>query len=103
METPAFHEDQQWPYLLSLLLPDLAESARESGSLLRYRNIPDADLLMRMALAYAVSDLSLKDVAAWAHGLGVAEITGPGLFYRLRESEAWLEQVLAQTLQNQVR
>ena len=46
---------------------------------------------MRMALAYAVSDLSLKDVAAWAHGLGVAEITGPGLFYRLRESEAWLD------------
>jgi len=58
---------------------------------------------MRMALAYAVSDLSLKDVAAWAHGLGVAEITGPGLFYRLRESEAWLEQVLAQTLQDQVK
>jgi len=46
-----------------------------------------------MALAYAVSDLSLKDVAAWAHGLGIAEITGPGLFYRLRESECLLSRV----------
>jgi len=57
---------------------------------------------MRMALAFAVSDLSLKDVAAWANALGVAQITGPGLFYRLREAEAWLAQVLAQTLQSQV-
>jgi len=54
-------------------------------------------------LAHTVSDLSLKDEAAWAHGLGVAQITGPGLFYCLRESEAWLEQVLAKTLQDQVR
>ena len=50
---------------------------------------------MRMALAYAVSDLSLKDVAAWASALRVAQITGPGLFYRLRQAEPWLEQVLA--------
>jgi len=103
MENPALHEDQQWPYLLSLLPEDLEDSARQNRALLRCRNIPDAAALMRMALAYAVSDLSLKDVAAWAHGLGVAEITGPGLFYRLRESEAWLEQVLAQTLQDQVK
>jgi hypothetical protein len=55
-----------------------------------------------MALTYAVSDLSLKDVAAWANALGLAQITGPGLFYRLREAVAWLERVLAQTLQKQV-
>ena len=103
MDTPTLHEDQQWPYLLSLLPDDLEDSARQNRALLRCRNISDAAALMRMALAYAVSDLSLKDVAAWAHGLGVAEITGPGLFYRLRESEEWLEQVLAQTLQNQVK
>ncbi|MBI3417380.1 MAG: hypothetical protein HY043_18970, partial [Verrucomicrobia bacterium] len=53
--------------------------------------------------AYAVSDLSLKDVAAWAVTQGAAEITGPGLFYRLRESEGWLAALLAQTLQEQVR
>jgi hypothetical protein len=58
--------------------------------------------LIRVALAYAVSDLSLKDVAAWASALRVAQITGPGLFYRLREAEQGLEQVLGQVLSEQV-
>jgi hypothetical protein len=57
---------------------------------------------MRMALAYALSDLSLKDVAAWATAMELAEITGPGLFYRLKEAETWLEQVLAQVLGEQL-
>ena len=57
---------------------------------------------MRMALAYALSDLSLKDVAAWASAMQLAEITGPGLFYRLREAESWLEHVLAQVLAEQL-
>jgi hypothetical protein len=72
------------------------------NALVRCRNVPDAEALMRMALAYAVSDLSLKDVAAWASAMSLAEITGPGLFYRLREAEGWLAHVLAQTLAAQV-
>jgi len=76
------------------LLPSRFEdSARRTKALVRCRNVPDASALMRMALAYAVSDLSLKDVAAWASAMELAEITGPGLFYRLREAETWLEQV----------
>jgi len=96
------HEEQEWSYVLTLLPPDLEDTALQSQALRRCRKVPDAAALLRMALAYAVSDLSLKDVAAWAQALGVAEITGPGLFYRLREAEAWLERVLAQTLQSQV-
>ncbi len=102
MKTPRLHEEREWPYVLTLLPPDLEDSALQSHALVRCRKVPDAAALMRMALAYAVSDLSLKDVAAWANALGVAQITGPGLFYRLREAEAWLAQVLAQTLQSQV-
>lgn len=88
--------------MCTLLPGDLEESALQLNALLRRRNVPSAAALMRMALAYAVSDLSLKDVAAWASTLGVAEITGPGLFYRLREAEGWLERVLAQVLAEQV-
>jgi hypothetical protein len=44
----------------------------------------------------------LKDVAAWARSAGLAEITGPGLFYRLRASQSWLEEVLARTLSDEV-
>ena len=102
MDTPLLHEEREWPFVLTLLPPDLEDSARQSQALVRCRNVPDAAALMRMALAYAVSDLSLKDVAAWAKALGVAQITGPGLFYRLREAEGWLSQVLAQTLESHV-
>lgn len=93
---------EEWEYVRTLLPPDLEESARQTNALLRCRNVPDAAALMRMALAYAISDLSLKDVAAWASALEVAEITGPGLFYRLREAEVWLEHVLAQILAEEV-
>jgi hypothetical protein len=97
-----FVHDADWDYVRTLLPADLEESARRTSALLRCRNIPDALSLMRLALADAVTDLSLKDVAAWAGALQVAEITGPGLFYRLREAEHWLEQVLAQVLGEQV-
>ena len=101
MAALSLHEGQ-WEYVRTLLPADLDESARRTKALVRCRNVPDAAALMRMALAYAVSDLSLKDVAAWASAMELAEITGPGLFYRLRESETWLQQVLAQVLGEQL-
>jgi Transposase DDE domain len=91
-------EEKEWSYLLTLLPPDLEESARRTAALVRCRNLPNATALLRLILAYAVSDLSLKDVAAWAHGLGLADLTGPGLFYRVREAEPWLQEILAQVL-----
>ena len=94
--------DEQWDYVRTLLPLDLEVSAKQTRALVRCRNVPDASALLRMALAYAVSDLSLKDVAAWATSLEVAEITGPSLFYRLREAEGWLEHVLAQMLGEQL-
>jgi len=103
MATPLVYDDREWPYVLTLLPPDMQDSAKQANALVRCRNVPDAAALIRMALAYAVSDLSLKDVAAWASTLKVAEITGPGLFYRLREAESWLERVLAQTLEDEIR
>lgn len=101
MPALSLHEEQ-WEYVRTLLPSDLEDTARRTRALVRCRNVPDASALMRMALAYAVSDLSLKDVAAWASAMDLAQITGPGLFYRLRESEVWLEQVLAQVLGEQL-
>jgi hypothetical protein len=101
MPAPSLYEEQ-WEYVRTLLPSDLERSARQTKALLRCRNVRDAATLLRMALAYALSDLSLKDVAAWASALELAEITGPGLFYRLREAEAWLERVLAQLLAEQL-
>ena len=102
MNTVALH-DEAWPYVLTLLPANFEETARSSHALVRARNIPNAAALLRLTLAYAVSDLSLKDVAAWGRAMDVADITGPGLFYRLREAEGWLEQMLADTLQADVQ
>ena len=101
MQPLPVHEEE-WEHVRTLLPADLEESARKNNALLRCRNVPDAAALIRMALAYAVSDLSLKDVAAWASALDVAQITGPGLFYRLREAEGWLEHVLGRVLAEQM-
>jgi hypothetical protein len=98
MEMPPIHDDREWPYVLTLLPPDLEERAVVLRALVRRREIPSAASLLRLALAYAVSDLSLKDVAAWARAMAVARISGPGLFYRLREAEGWLAELLARVL-----
>jgi Transposase DDE domain len=102
MQPLPLHENE-WEYVRTLLPSDLEESARRTNALVRCRNVPDAAALIRMALAYAISDLSLKDVAAWASALEVAQITGPGLFYRLREAEGWLEHVLGRVLAEEVQ
>lgn len=101
MSLPGLHDDREWRYLRTLLPGDLDLTAHQSGALLRCRNISNAEGLVRIALAYAVSDLSLKDVAAWSHALGLAEITGPGVFYRLREAESWLSILLGQVLEQE--
>ena len=102
MDTKELSSDDLWPYLETLLPEDLEESAKRTGALTRCRKIPNAKALMRILLAYGVTDLSMKDVAAWASSLGLAEISGPALFYRLREVEPWLKQVLAKMLEREV-
>jgi len=102
MEIQAIHEEKEWRYVSTLLPEDLEESSFRKGALIRRREIPNASALMRMLLAYGVCDLSLKDVSAWAKALGLAKISGPGFFYRVRESADWLEHVLGQVLEDEL-
>jgi hypothetical protein len=69
---------------LSMLPPDLEQSARAEGALKRCRNVPNAAALIRTTLAYALSDLSIKDVAAWATAQGVMELSGPRIVLSTR-------------------
>jgi hypothetical protein len=87
-----------WASVVNKLPSDLEQSARQTGALERCRKVPNAVALMRLILAYALSDFSLKDVAAWAAGLGIMEMTGPAFFYRLQSSQKWLQHVLGQLL-----
>ncbi len=94
--------EEEWEFIRTLLPENLEKSAREMNALARARGVPNAEALVRLCLAYGLTDLSLKDVAAWASSSGVARVSGPGLFYRLVESEAWLEWLLAEVLRDEV-
>jgi hypothetical protein len=87
-----------WPYVLTLLPPDLEGEARAAGALRRARGVSGAPELLRLFLAYGVTRLSLKGVVAWAAATGVSSISAPALFYRLRDSTAWLSRLLAEVL-----
>jgi hypothetical protein len=94
-------QEEQWLQVLKNLPSDLDQSAREGGALVRKRRVPNAAALIRVALAYALTNLSIKDVAAWATAQGVIKITGPSLFYRFRGMADWLATVLARILSDQ--
>jgi len=86
MEELNVHVDDLWPYVLTFLPEDMEEMARACEALVRCRGVPDASALLRMILAHGVTDLSLKDVAAWACASGTAQVSGPALFYRVRDA-----------------
>ena len=90
--------NDKWKEVLSVLPRDLEESARTCNAVARLRNVPSAANLLRVILAYALSDLSLKDTAAWAKADGIARFTGQAFHYRLQNSEKWLEHLLGQLL-----
>jgi hypothetical protein len=90
--------NDSWTRILRLFPQDLEESARTCGAVERLRNIPCASNLLRMILAYALSDLSLKDTAAWAKADGIADLTAQAFHYRLLKAEKWLEFLLGQLL-----
>lgn len=81
-----------WPCLLARLreLVDLEGSARAFGALRRRRGVADAGVLLRLALVYGGSGLSLRGTAAWATAAGVANLSDVALLYRLQGAEGWL-------------
>lgn len=84
--------EYQWPYLLSFVLPepDLERTAKEMGALQRKRQVSNASVLLRLALAYGLCGLTLRQTAAWAEVAGVASLSDVALLKRLRAASEWL-------------
>jgi len=82
----------EWPSLLARLrdLVDLEGSARECRALRRRRGVADAGVLLRLALVYGGTRLSLRGTAAWGAAAGVADLSDVALLYRLQGAEGWL-------------
>jgi hypothetical protein len=87
--------DGDWQEVTRHIPVDLEATARESRALLRHRGVRRAEDLLRMALAYALCDWSLRLVAAWACLKGWADLSDTALMYRLRGARPWMGSLVA--------
>jgi hypothetical protein len=97
--------DRDWSGLLARLPAglDLAGTARSEGAFARARGVPSVEALLRLALVYATTPLSLRATVAWAAAAGVAVLSDVALLYRLQRLEGWLGAILAALLGEVVR
>ena len=76
----------------------LKAGAKATNAFLRARAFKDAVDMLRMILAYCLSDNGLRSTAAWAASIGLVDVANTALLYRLRQSEKWLTLLVEQTL-----
>jgi hypothetical protein len=65
--------------------------------------VRSAQALLRLALVYANTPLSLRATVAWAAAAGVATLSDVALLYRLQQLEGWLGAILAALVGDAVR
>lgn len=90
--------DDRWQQIVGIFPCDVEKSARLCGAVTRIRNVPSACNLLRMILVYSLSDLSLKDTAAWAKADNIANLSSQAFHCRLMRAENWLQHLLEQLL-----
>jgi hypothetical protein len=90
----------QFPDLLARLPAglDLDRLALDSKAIQRKREVVDGAGLLRIALARGPGGLSLRQTAAWASMLGIAELSNPGVKYRLDQASDFLAAVVDRLL-----
>jgi len=89
-------QDEDWAHLVSMLPGDLEESCLDKLAVERFREIQSADDLLRLCFAYSVCDLSLRQTAAWAAAMGLAEISNVAVLKRLKAAGNWLGYLVMQ-------
>lgn len=104
MSESATFPDDDWSSLVDRLAGDLDLDAlaKSTRALVRRRGVPDARALLRLALARGPGGFSLRETAAWAHLMGVAELTDPSLNDRLHQSCDFLAAIMAAQLRAKI-
>jgi len=92
MQNAASVPTDQFPELLARLPAglDLDHLALETKAIRRKRKIGDGASLLRLALAHGPGGFSLRQTAGWVSLLGTAELSNPGVHYRLKQAVAFL-------------
>jgi hypothetical protein len=94
----AWHEPD-WQALQEVLGTDLDQLARSTQALVRGRQLKSAVVLLRLILAYAMCDWSLRLVGAWATIQGLVSLSDVGLLYRFRCSQRFMGHLVGRVLQ----
>jgi hypothetical protein len=92
--------DRDWREIVERLggAAALEASARETKAFLRARVVDSAVSLLRLILAYCLSERGLRSTAAWATSIGLVDISNVALLYRLRQSGDWLAVLVGRAL-----
>jgi len=94
--------DKDWKYLCQYLPENLSDLAKATGAVQRWRHIRTGEELLRVILAYAMEDLSLRSTAAWSSQAAL-ELQDTSVLHRLRQAPPLLERVLAHLLTQRLR
>jgi hypothetical protein len=94
--------DSDWKYLCQFLPENMSELAKTTGAVERWRNVKSGEELLRVTLAYAIDDLSLRNTAAWSTQID-RELKDTSVLHRLRKVAPLLESVLAHLLMHRIR
>jgi hypothetical protein len=77
---------------------DLDRLALQTKAIQRRREVVDGAGLLRIALARGPGGLSLRQTAAWASMLGIADLSNPGVKYRLNQAMDFLAALVERLL-----
>lgn len=77
---------------------DLDALAFETKAIQRKRNIDGGANLLRLALARGPGGFSLRQTAGWVSLLEIAELSNPGVHYRLKQAVAFLAALVGRLL-----
>ena len=100
MQTTASVPTDQFPDLLKRLPAglDLDALARETKAIQRKRKIDSGANLLRLALARGPGGFSLRQTSGWVSLLQIAELSNPGVHYRLKQAVAFLAALVGRLL-----
>lgn len=100
--TPASLVNDDWNRAIEHLggAETLSAGARATKAFAWGRKIADPATLLRLVLAYCLGKWGLRSTAAWAAAAGFADISNPGLLYRLRRCGDWLALLVGHALAN---
>lgn len=96
MKNSHITDNKEWLYLCSMLPKDLTQSCLDKLAIGRFREIRSASDLLRLCFAYSVCDLSLRQTAAWASTIGLAQLSNVAVLKRLRNAGDWLGHLILQ-------